>query len=71
MQVPRPAAQGTAPVADQLALAYAASEKGDYERALTALKPALDGHPRQPNLALLHARILLARFAKISAQIDF
>ena len=47
--------------ADRYGLALSYARLGDYPRALAALKPALDAYPRQPNLALLESRILLAK----------
>jgi beta-barrel assembly-enhancing protease len=46
---------------DRYGLALAYARLGDYGRARETLKPALESNPRQPNLALLDARILLAQ----------
>ena len=50
---------GTA--ADRYGLALSYARLGEYDRALATLKPAMDQYPRQPNLAMLHARILMAQ----------
>jgi beta-barrel assembly-enhancing protease len=47
--------------ADRYGLALALGRLGEYDRALGILKPAIDNFPRQPNLALLRARIQLAK----------
>ena len=51
--------RGTA--GDRYGLAISLARLGEYERARTTLKPAIDDFPRQPNLALLEARIALAQ----------
>lgn len=42
---------------DRYGLALAYTRLGQYPRALSTLQPALEANPRQPNLALLSARI--------------
>jgi predicted Zn-dependent protease len=52
--------RGAAPGASYgLAMAYL--RLGEHARAIEALQPVLDAHPRQPNLALLKGRIQLAQ----------
>lgn len=52
---------GAGAVADRYGLALAYSRLGEYARAAEILKPALDSHPRQVNLALLDARVQQAQ----------
>lgn len=47
--------------ADRYGLAISLARLGEYGRALETLQPAIANYPRQPNLALLEARIALAR----------
>jgi beta-barrel assembly-enhancing protease len=47
--------------ADRYGLALSYARLGEYDRALKTLQPAIDAYPRQPNLALLRARVLLAQ----------
>jgi predicted Zn-dependent protease len=49
---------GAGSAGDRYGLALSYTRMGEYARAFAALKPAMDNYPRQPNLALLHARIL-------------
>ncbi len=46
---------------DRYGLALAYWRLGDYAKAQAALKPALDAYPRQPNLAMLNARIVMSQ----------
>jgi predicted Zn-dependent protease len=46
---------------DRYGLALAFWRLGDYARAQAALKPALEANPRQPNLAMLGARITMSQ----------
>ena len=46
---------------DRYGMALAYWRLGDYPRAQAALKPALDALPRQPNLAMLNARIVMSQ----------
>ncbi len=48
-------------IGDRYGLALSLSQLGENDRALEALKPAIDAQPRQPNIALLQAKILLAQ----------
>lgn len=52
---------GPGSAADHYGLALSYARLGSYERALETLQPALKEYPRQPNLTLLNARILMAR----------
>jgi predicted Zn-dependent protease len=53
--------KGPGKAADRYGLAISLARLGEYARAHAALKPALADYPRQPNLALLEARIELAQ----------
>ena len=53
--------KGKGTAGDRYGLAISLARLGEYPRALEALKPAIADYPRQPNLALLEARIALAR----------
>lgn len=53
-------AAGRDTAAQHYGLALALHELGQNTRALEALRPALEKHPRQPNIALLQAQIELA-----------
>lgn len=48
-------------VADRYGLAIAQLLQGDHARAAETLQPVLQAHPRQPNVALLKARIEIAQ----------
>jgi beta-barrel assembly-enhancing protease len=52
---------GRITIAERYGLALSYARLGQYERALEVLQPAIDLEPRQPNLALLNARILAAQ----------
>jgi beta-barrel assembly-enhancing protease len=52
---------GTGTAADRYGLALAYARLGEYEKARTTLRPAINDLPRQPNLTLLDARILMAQ----------
>ncbi len=58
-------------IPDNYGLAMAYLRLGEYARAVSALAPALAAQPRQPNLALLKARIELAQGETASALADF
>jgi predicted Zn-dependent protease len=52
---------GPGTAGDRYGLAISLARLGEYERAMKALRPAINDFPRQPNLALLEARIALAQ----------
>ncbi|HUR40585.1 MAG TPA: M48 family metalloprotease [Verrucomicrobiae bacterium] len=53
--------KGSGDAGHRYGLAIAQAKLGEYDRALATLKPTLAQYPRQPNLAMLEARILLAK----------